>query len=454
MITKNIGIFHYQVGRTDGVSLELEKWQRIFEEMGHKVFLCAGDLGSANGTLIKEMYHHLPEIETLNYNTFHALRDFDADGYKAELYRWVGILEERFSAFIREKDINFIVPQNVWCVGANPAVGIALENVRREFDIPALAHNHDFFWERQDGVALTCAAAIEMAQVYTPPRDEKIKHAVINSLGQKQLLRRKGIESTVVPNIFDFDAPAWVEDEYNADFRAQIGLKENDVLLLQATRIVPRKGIEMAIDFVKALDSPERRAVLKEKGLYDGRTFDDDSRIVLVLAGYARDDLTGSYLQDLKDKAAREDVDMIHVADRIDHERQTKDGKKIYSLWDTYVFADFVTYPSLWEGWGNQFLEALRAKQPVLLFEYPVYKEDIGTRGFDVVSLGGEVTGKDAAGLSQVDPEMIERAADEALGLLTDADIRNKVVVHNFTLGQKYYSMDALRGYLGNLMND
>ncbi|MBT7781523.1 MAG: hypothetical protein HN741_01230, partial [Anaerolineae bacterium] len=144
-MAKNIGIFHYQVGRTDGVSLELEKWVRVFEEMGHTAHLCAGDLGSAEGTLVEEMYHHIPAIETLNYNTFKELRDFNAEGYKAELARWVGILEKQFREFVFEKKIDFIVPQNVWCVAANPAVGIALENVRREFDIPALAHNHDFF---------------------------------------------------------------------------------------------------------------------------------------------------------------------------------------------------------------------------------------------------------------------------------------------------------------------
>ncbi|MCD4674357.1 MAG: glycosyltransferase family 4 protein [Anaerolineaceae bacterium] len=451
---KNIGIFHYQVGHTDGVSLELEKWQRGFEEMGHRVHLCAGDLGSAEGTLIKEMYHHIPEIEILNYNTFNKLRDFDAEGYKAELERWVSLLEKRFREFMIEKEIDFIVPQNVWCVAANPAVGIALENVRREFDIPALAHNHDFFWERQDGVALTCAAAIELAQKYLPPRDPKIKHAVINSLAQKELWARKGIASTVVPNIFDFESPPWKKDDYNADFRERIGLKENDILLLQATRVVPRKGIELAIDFVKALDTPERRAILKASGLFDGRSFEDDSRIVLVLAGYARDDLTGSYLQALKDKAIRDGVDMIYIGDMITHERQMKNGEKTFSLWDTYVFADFVTYPSLWEGWGNQFLEALRARLPVMLFEYFVYHADIGTKDFKVVSLGAEIKGRDQAGLVQVSNEVIERAADEAVVLLTDSQARQTVVEHNFKLGQEYYSMDALRDYLGKLMND
>ncbi len=453
-MTKNIGIFHYQVGRTDGVSLELEKWQRVFEEMGHTVHLCAGDLGSAEGTLIEEMYHHIPEIEILNYNTFRELRDFDADGYKVELERWVSILEGRFREFIVEKKINFIVPQNVWCVAANPAVGVALENIRREFDIPALAHNHDFFWERSSGVSLTCAAAIELAQIYLPPRDAKIKHAVINSLAQKQLWARVGIASTVVPNIFDFDAPSWKKDEYNADFRERIGLKENDILILQATRIVPRKGIELAIDFVKALDTPATRTQFQAKGLYDGRSFDDHSRIVLVLAGYARDDLSGAYLPNLKEKAERLGIDMIHIKDLVHHERQTKNGQKSYSLWDTYVFADFVTYPSLWEGWGNQFLEALRANLPVMLFEYPVYNADIGPKGFQVVSLGAEVQGYDQSGLARVPAGIIERAADEAVVLLTDPQARQNTIEHNFQLGQKYYSMVALREHLGKLMHD
>ena len=84
-MNKSIGIFHYKVGDTDGVSLEIEKWKRILEEMGHRVQLCAGDLGTARGSLIPEMYHHLPEIERLTANTFYHLDDFDSQGYHAEL---------------------------------------------------------------------------------------------------------------------------------------------------------------------------------------------------------------------------------------------------------------------------------------------------------------------------------------------------------------------------------
>ena len=452
---KTIGIFHYQVGGTDGVSLEIEKWKHVLEEMGHTVHLCAGHLGAAEGTLIEEMYHHRPDAERLNANTFWKLDDYDGEAtYSAELFSLADAVEHKIRAFVEKKGIDFLIPQNVWSVAASPSVGIALARVMVDLGLPTLAHNHDFYWERTSGVALTCATAIELADKYLPPRDPLAQHVVINSLAQHELAARKGIESTVVPNIFDFDAPPWQPDDYNRDFRARLGLRENDVIILQATRIVQRKGIELAVDFVKALDTPGRRARLKARGLYDGRSFDDDSRIVFVLAGYARDDVTGGYVLNLKQKIERAGIDALFIEDMVEGQRQTRDGDKVYSLWDTYVFADFVTYPSLWEGWGNQFLEALRARLPVMLFEYPVYQTDIGDKGFRIVSLGAEVQGRDDLGLAQVAPHVIEAAADQALELLADARLRQETVEHNFRLGRQHYSLESLRGYLAPLMDE
>lgn len=51
----------------------------------------------------------------------------------------------------------------------------------------------------------------------------------------------------------DFDSTEGQLDEYNRDLRARIGLKPNDIFILQATRIVTRKAIELAIDLVRAL---------------------------------------------------------------------------------------------------------------------------------------------------------------------------------------------------------
>ncbi len=449
----NIGIFHYIANFTDGVSLEMNKWKRVFEEMGHTVHLCAGKFGSAEENVIEEMYHHRPDARLLNINTFKALRDNRNEAvYRAELYQLADIIEEKMRAFVEEKQINFLVPQNVWSVAANPAVAIALTNIMRAYQIPALAHNHDFYFERTDGFALTCSTAVELVDRYLPPRDRLAKHVVINSLGQRQLLERKGIPSTVVPNVFDFDQPPWAPDEYNQDFRERIGLRENDIFVLQATRIVTRKGIELAVDFVHALNAPERRAQFKAKRLHDGHEFTDDSRIVLVLAGYAMDDVTGRYKSLLAHKADQMGVETLFIEDLVSESRTTRDGEKIYSLWDTYVYADLVTYPSLWEGWGNQLLEAIRAKLPIMLFEYPVYEADLKDKGLRVISIGNKIAGRDEHGLVNVPPEIIASAADQAIELLTNTKLRQETVEHNFKVGKKHFSMDALYIYLELLM--
>ena len=447
--TFNIGMLHYQVGRTDGVSLEMDKWRRVLEEMGHTVHYAAGDLGSAEGTLIPEMYHHTPLAERLYANTFIALTDYESDAdYRRALYELADVIEGKLRHWIAEKDIDFLLPQNVWSVAVNPAVAIALTRIMRDLHLPALAHNHDFYWERVDGVCLTCSSAVEAVEKYIPPHDESIRHVVINSLAQRELAARKGIHARVVPNVFDFDGPPWRPDDYNADFRARIGLREKDVLILQATRVVARKGIELAVDLVQALNTPARRARLQRTGLYDGRPFDADSRIVLVLAGYTRDDTSGGYVQRLRRKIDQAGIDALFIGDMIDHERRQEGERKIYSLWDTYVYADFVTYPSWWEGWGNQLLEAVRAKLPIALFEYPVYIADIKARGFRAVSFGSTIHSRDARGLIRVAPGIIEAAADETVALLTDAARRREMVEHNFQVAKRYFSLHALRAHL------
>jgi len=454
MNPKKIGIFHFQVGGTDGVSLEIEKWKAALEEMGHTCYLCAGDLGTAEGTLIREMFHHLPESERLYLNTFVRLSDFDREGYQAELERMTGILVESFREFIIEKKIDLLLVQNIWCVAANPAVAKALETVRREFDLPAISHNHDFYWERFGELSLTCRPAIDLVDKYLPPHTPKIKHAVINSLAQAELLERKGIQSVVIPNVFDFESPPWKQDKYNRDLRTEIGLSKNDLIILQATRIVSRKGIELAIDFTRALGTPDRRSFLADQGLYDNRHFSDKDRIVLVLAGYARDDLTADYKNKLIEKAEHCSVELLFIEDRIDAHRGTRDDQKVYSLWDAYTAADLVTYPSIWEGWGNQFLEAIKAKLPIVIYEYPVYIKDIKPKGFKTISLGDQIREYDDAGLGRIDEKIVESAADQALNALTNSSVRLDIVDHNYSLAQKHYSLSSLGKYLNQLFSD
>jgi hypothetical protein len=69
-----------------------------------------------------------------------------------------------------------------------------------------------------------------------------------------------------------------------------------------------------------------------------------------------------------------------------------------------------------------------------------------------VVSFGDAIAGYDARGLVQVAPEIIQRAAREMLALLTDAHLRAEVTEHNFEIARRYYSLEALHGYLQELL--
>ncbi len=449
---KTVAIFHYQVGYTDGVSLEIEKWKTVLEGLGHKVLLCAGDLGTQEGILIPEMYHHSPEIEAIDRNSFRKLKDYTVPELWEQLAIRTKTLEVKLEKAIRSHKIDLLLPNNLWSVAMNLPAAVALENVRRKLELPAIAHHHDFYWERKGDINLTCYPVMDMADRYLPPHGKRVRHVVINSMAQTELLERKGVESVVVPNVLDFDADEGQPDEYNRDLRQKIGVRENDILVLQATRVVTRKAIELAIDLVRALNAPHRRAELQQKGLYNGQKFDENSAIVLVLAGYDKDDATGTYLQRLMAKAAMEGVEIRHIASKVAHTRFQDGATKKYSLWDCYAAADLVTYPSIWEGWGNQLLEALRARLPIVLFEYPVYAADIKPLGLNVVSLGNEIIGTDQHGLLKVSEEIIQQAADACLPLLTNRTYRENLTTQNFNISQDAYSLTTLKNQLAEML--
>ena len=447
-----IGIFHYQLGMTDGVSLEVEKWQTVLERMGHQVVLCAGRFGKDAGVLIPELYHHDPEIEAVSQNILGLAHSLSAEALAALIEDHKRRAKTALRRAILENDLDLLMVDNLWSVAMNIPAAMALEEVRQELGLRAIAHHHDFYWEKKVAPNREDPLAAGILDQYLPPRSAAIQHVVINSLAQASLAKCKQLPAVVIPNVFDFDSPDWQVDDYNADLRQAVGLEAGDVCVLQATRIIPRKGIELAIDLVAALNEAPRRKILATRGLADGRRFGADNKIVLVLAGYDRDDPTGTYLQRLKEKAAGLGVDLRHINAIIGPQRERKAGVKVYSLWDSYTLADLVTYPSLWEGWGNQLLEAFRAKAPVALFEYPVYLADICSKGFDVVSLGSEIARRDRLDLVEISTKILQGAADQCVELLTQAVRRDQAVELNYTIAERNYSYGRLKDHLMRLL--
>ena len=91
-----IGICHFRVGLTDGVSLEIDKCKKVLEEMDHKVYLLAGETSSLDTTIIPELHLEHPEIRKIYYNAFHSLSDFPSEEkFSQEICKIAGHIEEK-----------------------------------------------------------------------------------------------------------------------------------------------------------------------------------------------------------------------------------------------------------------------------------------------------------------------------------------------------------------------
>ncbi len=451
-----IAFFQNRLGRTDGVSLEVDKWRLILEQrFGHTVFYCSGNDDVPGNYVIPELYALHPITWKILRNGTVMFEDYDTEAQlEQDIYDHADTIESKLLRFIEDKQIDLLIPNNLCSGGYQPAAAIAFHRVMRKSGIPTIIHSHDFYFEDSGEVDATCQTVESIYERYFPTKLPNVQHVVINRIGQRELKARKRLDATVVPNVFDFSQPAWSRDDYNYEFRSAFGIGADDIVFLQATRILDRKGIEMAIDVVARVQAPERRTALHGVETSGGGRFGVDSSIVLLCAGIVENiGISGSYWDLLQTKAERLGVDLRHVGDRVRHSRGEDDaGRPVFSLWDSYVYADFVTYPSYWEGWGNQFVEAVFARLPLLIFEYPVWVSDLAEKGFDVVSLGRDIAGRDANGLVYVDDSVVSECAERIVRILTDPVERSRIVDNNYDVARNSFSLDNLEALIAPLL--
>jgi len=412
-MAENIGFISTRFAGTDGVSLEAGKWADVLEAEGHTCFWYAGktDCDPARTMCVPEAFFHFPENVWINDHIWGKTArpplvtrriKILADYLRRTLYEFV----ERF-------DLRIIVLENVLAIPMHVPLGLAITEFLAETHVPAIGHHHDFYWER---TRYSVNAVNDYMDMAFPSRDSDLRHVVINETAQEDLSRRKGVASLVVPNVVDFEHPPAPPDGYASDVRAEIGLAPDDILILQPTRVVPRKGIHYAITLLQTLGNPRCKLVVAHEAGDEGLEYRD------VLAAEAK----------------RVGVDLRFFSTRVTDTRQTTlDGKKTYTLWDIYPHADFVTYPSLYEGFGNAFLEAVYFKKPLLVNRYGVFARDIEPRGFRVPIMEGFLS---------------QDVVAEVRRLIEDQDYRRETVEHNYAVAARYYSYGVLRARLNLLL--
>jgi len=403
---KRIGFVSTRFHGTDGVTLEARKWGQILTGMGHSCFWMAGRLDTPPESSYEVPIAHFnhPEVAALQAKLFGVPTRTRAT--TNEIQRIKELLKDELYRFIEKFNIEVLIPENILSLPLHVPLGLAMTEVIAETTIPVIAHHHDFTWERE---RFALNAVNDYLQSAFPPLLYGMEHVVINSMAQKELARRLGIPSQVIPNVLDFETPPHGIDDYNCDFRREIGLRDDDWLILQPTRVVQRKGIEHAIELVRRLKDPRAKLVISHPAGDEGN----------------------AYMAMLKDRIADAGIDVRFIADRVGERRSINtDGKKVYTLFDVYPHADLVTYPSLHEGFGNAFLEAIYFGKPVVVNTYAVYARDIDPLGFKTIEMTQLVTG-----------DVVEQVRE----ILSNERLRAEWAATNYALGLKYFSYAVAR---------
>ncbi|MBI2465434.1 glycosyltransferase family 4 protein [Candidatus Shapirobacteria bacterium] len=403
-----IGYLSFRIAGNDGVSLEAVRWRKILKKMGHKVVFVAGEL-DRRGILIPELHFTSP-----NVNEVHREVVDNHISYR-KIEKRIYELAGRIEGVLREEFINnkfdALIVANVFSLPIHFPLAVALSRVIDDLKIPTIAKHHDFWWERKRYLRSSC---FEFFQKFFPPVSPLIKHVTINSISALELKKRAGVDSMVIGDCFDFNNLKAYKNGFSQQWRKDFGISKSDIVFLQATRIVPRKKIELSIELVAKLNDP---------------------RVILVLAGRHGDE-SGDYEGELRKLVESKKIRAVFIGDRVEANRMIINGRRSYTLWDCFHNCDLMTYPSEVEGFGNQFIEAIYFRVPVFINRYKVYRTDLEKLGFKTIAINGKVT---------------DNTVELVRQILADKQKIKKMTDVNFEIARKYFSHEAVEEKLKQL---
>jgi glycosyltransferase involved in cell wall biosynthesis len=407
-----IGIIATRLAGTDGVSLETAKWVKVLTALGYECFFFTGESEwpDQRTYLVPEAHFNHPAILDLKHDLFDDFQRFSETS--SAVKKLTEHLKLHLHRFIQEFSPGILIAENVLSIPMNIPLGLALTEVIVESDLPTIGHHHDFYWERP---RYAISGAEDYLRAAFPPTLRQIRHVVINSYAQTQLAMRTGTNSTLIPNVMDFNQPLPTIDHYSEDLRAEFNIPPDAFLLLQPTRIVPRKRIELSIELARRIDSNSVILISHHSG-DEGKEYENYLRSFADLLG----------------------VRVIFAGIRFDYyRRSSQDDQKIYSLEDAYLNSDLVTYPSRVEGFGNAFLETVYYKRPIMMSTYEIFKTDIQPKGFEVIGFSDFIDDNCVAATRKI---------------LLDPTQALKMTEKNFSIGKNYYSFEALESKLKPLL--
>lgn len=411
---KRIAFISTRIAGTDGVSLEIDKWSRIIERVGFECFYIAGSSNHPpeKTAIIEEAHFEHPAVIDISRRSFGT--EERTSELSDDILNMARVIRDKINIALEQFQIDAIIAENALTLPMNIPLGVAIVHSVLEKGIGCLAHHHDFYWERD---RYLISAIDDILRYAYPPALPQIQHVVINTLASQEFSRRTGLSCRIIPNVMDYASPPPEPDDYARQFREELGLARDDILILQPTRVVARKGIEHSVELARRLD-PKR------------------AKLVIT---HATGDEGDAYTTRIRDVAKFLNVELIFANDRIAHERGTdQGGRKIFSIGDAYSQADLIAYPSEYEGFGNAFLEAVYYKKPIICNRYSIFRTDIEPCGFHPVLFERYLT---------------TDTVENVRRILTDRDYRRKIVKHNYQVAARFFGFHVVEQELRTILS-
>jgi len=474
----NIGILHSIMGKNDGVSIVIDQTiESMQKHMGislDNIFLLSALAPARMNKTEHTIFWHK------NNNNKYILQYFDKeppDDYEAVIEASVETAIEYISSFVKTNDIDLFIVHNA-CHPANfiyaVAVGKYFKKLKQSGRIlpryllwwhdsylerPRFAHPNDVirkYLEFLPGASVDGVVFINTAQQEVA---KKLFSGYWNDPKKTDLFFKR--KTAVIPNLVHITwnwqrqiadhttMPFPPEDDFNSDFFDTIGLtreleKQDKTVyecdfLLQHTRIVPRKRIDIAIEFA---------FLLQKYCLARG----EDRATALIISGHSGDE-DDTTVQNLKKKERemcaacpelRGRVIVLFAERFIFPEREIIVDRKLYRFRDIPAiiakWSGIGTYFSEIEGFGNNLLEMVSSGLPAVINQYPVYKKDLKPLGFKFFSIEN----------AKLNNDIIRHAHS----LLRDKKLRRNYVIHNIQTASKKLSHNRIVSRLKPLINN
>jgi hypothetical protein len=456
---------HFKLFGTDGVSLQSQELTKALGERGWRVHPCSSDVPQgADGLLLPELSYQSPDAVGLRKRIFPPPGVSGSppapagDVLVEEITARAEPIRRQVERYVDANQISLLHIRNLMSLPYNLPATLAFHRLATERpDIGFLMQHHDFYWEGPNArnFQTPYQQVADLMDRIMCPALPNARHVLINPIAADALRAKTGIVGTVVPDGFDFDRQVATIDEPVFRSRLEIlagdskPIGDDDVVVAMPARVAINKAIELAIQFVAGLDG--KRAALE--GAPDGvglkrRHFGADSRIALLLPQGEDLDENREYFDRLRSYARHLGITLAYGGNIVVPDRRFRDGDRDhYPFYSTYQAVDAVCYPPEHEGFGNQAIEAVWAKLPLAVLEYPVFKRYVRDHIPHYISLGDtEHLGRldEFGGLHQLRRGVLDAAVDAAIAVLNDHDEERRWTDENVTELRAFCGIDIV----------